>query len=47
MANDRQDGEEQAETDHMGEGAGAGTGVPVWCDGASWRTCHDNSVVAA
>jgi hypothetical protein len=30
-----------------GEGAGTGTGCPVWCDGTSWRTYYDNSVAAA
>lgn len=30
-----------------GEGAGAGTGCPVWWDGADWRTFYDNAVVAA
>lgn len=30
-----------------GEGGGAGTGVPVWCDGAAWRTFYDNAAVAA
>lgn len=30
-----------------GEGAGAGTGIPVWCDGISWRTYYDNTVAAA
>jgi len=30
-----------------GEGAGAGTGCPVWWDGSIWRTFYDNSQVAA
>jgi hypothetical protein len=30
-----------------GEGAGAGSGVPVWSDQTNWRTFYDNSVVAA
>lgn len=30
-----------------GEGAGAGTGIPVWSDGTSWRTYYDNTVAAA
>ena len=30
-----------------GETAGNGTGVPVWWDGAHWRTHYDNSVVSA
>lgn len=30
-----------------GEGSGAGTGVPVWSDGTSWRTFYDNAAVAA
>lgn len=30
-----------------GEGAGAGTGIPVWSDATTWRTYYDNSVVAA
>lgn len=30
-----------------GEAAGAGSGVPVWCDGVAWRTYYDNSVAAA
>lgn len=30
-----------------GEGAGAGTGIPVWCDGTNWRTYYDNTVAAA
>lgn len=30
-----------------GEGAGAGTGVPVWSDGTNWRTYYDNSTVTA
>ena len=30
-----------------GEGAGAGTGCPAWCDGSHWRTFYDNSIVAA
>lgn len=30
-----------------GEGAAAGTGIPVWCDGTNWRTYYDNSVAAA
>lgn len=30
-----------------GEGVGAGTGCPVWWDGAAWRTFYDNSVVVA
>lgn len=30
-----------------GEGAGAGTGCPVWSDGTNWRTFYDNSIVAA
>lgn len=29
------------------EGAGAGTGCPVWWDGSVWRTFYDNSQVAA
>lgn len=29
------------------EGVGAGTGVPVWNDGTTWRTMYDNTVVAA
>jgi hypothetical protein len=31
-----------------GEGAGLGTGCPVWADSAgAWRTFYDNTVVAA
>lgn len=30
-----------------GEGAGAGTGVPVWWNGTSWLTFYNNSVVIA
>lgn len=30
-----------------GEGAGNGTGVPVWNDGSVWRTLYDNSQVSA
>lgn len=30
-----------------GQGAGAGTGCPVWWDGSVWRTFYDNSQVAA
>ncbi|AXN57970.1 hypothetical protein [Acinetobacter phage ABPH49] len=30
-----------------GEAVGAGTGVPVFYDGAAWRTFYDNTVVAA
>jgi hypothetical protein len=30
-----------------GEGAGSGTGCPVWWDGTIWRTFYDNSQVAA
>ncbi|WP_439539461.1 hypothetical protein [Sphingomonas sp.] len=30
-----------------GEGAGTGTGCPVWSDGTNWRTFYDNSIVAA
>jgi len=30
-----------------GEAAGAGTGLPVWCDAANWRTYYDNSIAAA
>ncbi|HIE0170411.1 TPA: hypothetical protein ACXI8G_000952 [Serratia marcescens] len=30
-----------------GEGAGAGSGCPVWFDGTYWRTYYDNSIVAA
>lgn len=30
-----------------GEGAGAGTGVPIWTDGAKWLTFYDNTEVAA
>lgn len=30
-----------------GEGAGAGTGIPVWWDGSVWRTYYDNSQVMA
>lgn len=30
-----------------GEGPGAGTGVPIWTDGAKWRTFYDNTEVAA
>ena len=30
-----------------GEGAGAGTGCPTWCDGSHWRTFYDDSIVAA
>lgn len=30
-----------------GEGTGAGTGIPVWCDGTNWRTYYDNTVAAA
>jgi hypothetical protein len=30
-----------------GEGAGAGTGIPVWSDGTNWRTYYDNSIAAA
>ena len=29
-----------------GEGAGAGSGIPVYCDGANWRAYYDNSVAA-
>jgi hypothetical protein len=29
-----------------GEGPGAGTGIPVWSDGATWRTYYDNTIVA-
>lgn len=29
------------------EGAGLGTGVPVWWDGATWRTFYDNAQVLA
>lgn len=28
-----------------GEGAGAGTGIPVWSDGSKWRTFYDNAEV--
>lgn len=30
-----------------GEGAGTGSGCPVWSDGTNWRTFYDNSIVAA
>lgn len=30
-----------------GEGAGVGTGVPVWFDGTIWRTFYDNLQVLA
>ena len=30
-----------------GEGAGLGTGCPVWYDGTNWRTFYDNSIAAA
>lgn len=30
-----------------GEGAGAGTGIPVWWDGTNWKTFYDNSTAAA
>jgi hypothetical protein len=30
-----------------GEGAGAGTGVPVWDDGSNWKAFYDNTTVAA
>jgi len=30
-----------------GEAAGAGSGIPVWCDGAAWRTHYDNAAVTA
>lgn len=30
-----------------GEGAGVGTGVPVWDDGTNWKTYYDNTTVAA
>jgi hypothetical protein len=30
-----------------GEGPGAGTGIPVWCDGANWQTFYDNTVASA
>lgn len=30
-----------------GEPEGAGTGTPVWRDGAVWRTFYDNSQVKA
>ena len=30
-----------------GEGAGSGTGGPVWWDGNTWRTFYDNSQVLA
>lgn len=30
-----------------GEGAGSGTGVPVWSNGTNWLTYYDNSIVAA
>jgi hypothetical protein len=30
-----------------GEGAGAGTGVPIWTDGSKWLTFYDNTEVQA
>lgn len=30
-----------------GEGAAAGTGIPVWSNGTNWRTYYDNSAAAA
>lgn len=30
-----------------GEGAGAGTGVPIWTDGTKWLTFYDNTEVQA
>ncbi len=30
-----------------GEGSGAGTGIPVWCDGTNWRTFYDNTIAMA
>jgi len=30
-----------------GEGAGSGTGCPVWWDGTNWLTFYDNTTVAA
>jgi hypothetical protein len=29
-----------------GEEPGAGTGIPVWSDGTTWRTYYDNTVAA-